>query len=401
MKTKTRFQFTQKNLEALPVHSREALAANAEYSDMGVKGLKLQVTKLGNKSFYFRYVFRGRKCCVRLGSFPAFSVSEARKIALGMRYQVETGVNPQAEKIEKQEELTLDEFFKEHYEPHIKTNLKSWKVPCNLFNNELLKIWGKKLLSDLTTKEIQNHLNKVKKRASGSTANRIRATLSSFYNRAIEWDFVKENPVLATKKFKESGARETYLNFDEIKAFLAKLREYPGEQSPALALSLLVCTGMRKSEAFLLEWDLNIDLPNKQIVLYGENTKSGKGRHIALNPIALDVLERAESLRLPNNPYVFTSRRNRKGCLTDAGKCMKWVKAELELDKNLRIHDLRHTYASSLVKSGATLFEVQKTLGHSDPSMTQRYSHLDGEDLQRVGDNAAKRILGGDENDEK
>ena len=400
MKTKTRFQLTQKNIEALPTHNRDSPSATAEYSDLGVRGLKLQVSKMGKRSWFLRYTMRGVKKCLRIGTFPAWSVQEARKTALGMRFQIENGIDPQNQKIEKQEELTLGEFFKEHYEEHIKTTLKSHRVPCNLFNNELVPLWGKKLLSDLTTKEIQNHLNKVKKRASGSTANRIRATLSSFYNRGIEWDFAKENPVLATKKFKESGARETYLNFEEIKAFLAKLKEYPREPSPALALSLLVCTGMRKSECFNLQWDVNIDLPNKQIVLYGDETKSGKGRHIALNPIALDVLERAESLRLPNNPYVFTSKRNRKGCLTDAGKCMKWVKAELELDDNLRIHDLRHSYASSLVKSGATLFEVQKTLGHADPSQTQRYSHLDGEDLQRVGDKAAKYILGEEVSDE-
>ena len=393
MKTKTRFQLTMKNIEALPSHSRNSASANAEYSDLGVRGLKLQVSKLGKKSFYLRYVFRGRKCCVRLGTFPAFNITEARKIALGMRYQIETGVNPEAEKLEKKEELTFAECFTEHYEPHIKTNLKSFKVPCNLFNNELIPLWGKKLLSDLTTKEIQNHLNKVKKRASGSTANRIRATLSSFYNRAIEWDFAKDNPLLATKKFKELGAREIYLSTEDIRLFLKTLEGYPN-QSPALALSLLVMTGCRKSEVFNLEWDKNISLDSKSIVLYGDACKSGKTRHIPINEVALDILNRAKELRLPNNPFVFTSNKNRKGNLQDGRKCFEWVKAKADLDKSLRIHDLRHSFASANIKAGNSLYLVQRILGHSSPDMTMRYSHISNHQMAEATEKVAQQILG-------
>lgn len=128
-------------------------------------------------------------------------------------------------------------------------------------------------------------------------------------------------------------------------------------------------------------------------------TKNGKSRSVILNDMALDVLkvldtEREMPKRLWESDYLFPSRgQSEKPHMQDVRKTFEKACDRAEIT-GLRIHDLRHSFATFAIQGGASLYDVQKLLGHSDISMTQRYAHMIDESLQRATNNMAKVING-------
>jgi integrase len=111
-------------------------------------------------------------------------------------------------------------------------------------------------------------------------------------------------------------------------------------------------------------------------------------RPVPLNTVALEVL--SQTHRRDGQEYVFINRRTRKP-YTDIKK--SWLRLKtLAGMPELRLHDLRHQYASLLVNSGRSLYEVQQILGHSDPTVTQRYAHLSTATLQEAAESASMKI---------
>jgi integrase len=131
--------------------------------------------------------------------------------------------------------------------------------------------------------------------------------------------------------------------------------------------------------------------------LYLPVTKNGRSRTVHLNRKAVEVLEelsmiRAGNDRARNSPYVFPSRQDtKKGYLFDLRKTLQKTCAIAGIE-NFRCHDIRHTYAALCVSNGVDLYAVQRLLGHSDISMTQRYAHLSANDLQTATQGVAALI---------
>ena len=156
-----------------------------------------------------------------------------------------------------------------------------------------------------------------------------------------------------------------------------------GEDEVVLLIGFLMYTGARRHEAMNSEWQ-HINLGDKD--WYVPITKSGKPRHIVLNGKAIEIIQRAEKLQLKKHGHImqwlFVNPQTHKPY-----RCIfhKWNRIRNELDlQNMRIHDLRHSFASTLVNNGATLYEVQKLLGHSRSATTERYAHLANRRLQRA-----------------
>jgi integrase len=176
--------------------------------------------------------------------------------------------------------------------------------------------------------------------------------------------------------------KERFLNDKEAR----RLRDYidtNGEDEVVLLIGFLMYTGARRHEAMNSEWQ-HINLGDKD--WYVPITKSGKPRHIVLNGKAIEIIQRAEKLQLKKHGHImqwlFVNPQTHKPY-----RCIfhKWNRIRNELDlQNMRIHDLRHSFASTLVNNGATLYEVQKLLGHSRSATTERYAHLANHRLQRA-----------------
>lgn len=205
---------------------------------------------------------------------------------------------------------------------------------------------------------------------SNATVNRYMASLSIAYTFAAnEWGWVDENPVRKVKKRTESRGRVRFLSEDEQKALLKACGEVNCPYLPIIVI-LALSTGGRFSEIMNLKWQ-DVDFERKVITFM--DTKNGDIRSVALSKYPYDVLKEHSKIRQLKSSYVFP-RKDGKAPL-DLRK--KWDKAvEKSKIKNFHFHDLRHTAASNLAMSGATLVEISDILGHKTMQMVKRYSHL-------------------------
>jgi len=392
MATSRILNFTQKAVEALPANERSAKSTWAEWSDSAVKGLKVLVSKNGNKVFYFRYSFNRRKRGIKIGTFGAFDVKKARAKAMEFKFLVESGTDPFTERKKVVEQLTFEEFVEKHYFPYVQENLKSTQTPMYVLRRSVYKHWKNLPLSSITTRDVQLYINKIKKKRAGSTCNRHLAVISKIFSLAIEWGYLEgDNICKPIKKFKESPSREIYLTPEEIRRFVDTLEGYENVYN-AGALQLLVLTAMRKGEVLTLRYKEHIDLENSVIRLSAENTKASKSRIVPLNDMALGIVKKMLTHTIAGNPYLFPSEKKRGQHVQELKRTFKRIKDELGLNPKLRIHDLRHSWASALAKSGASLFEIQHTLGHAKPEMTMRYAHLADKTLQDASNKTAELL---------
>ncbi|GFO57253.1 integrase [Geomonas sp. Red276] len=380
-----KFPFTKRAIETLPAHDPASPSREAEYADAECTGLHLRVSKNGRRFFQHRYRFFGRKRCMNLGEFPAVSVQEARQRVAQNKTLLARDKDPAGEKEKARNDLTFAEFAEQYYLPHAKQHKKTWDDDVWKIEKLLNPALGRQRLSAITPRDVALLHSKEKTRTSATTANHVLTTLKRMLNLAVKWELLEKNPASGQEKFKEPPSRERYLTKEELPRFLRALEENEDRLSVA-ALCLLLFTGCRRSEVVSLKWD-QVRMEEERIFLL--DTKNGGSRTVHLNAMAKEVLdeltERRElTARTRDSEYVFPSRQGaKKPHLFDLRNPFNRACSEAGID-NFRLHDLRHTFASVAVMSGASLFDVQKLLGHKDIAMTQRYAHLCDEGLKKA-----------------
>jgi integrase len=224
-------------------------------------------------------------------------------------------------------------------------------------------------LPALTAKQVENY--KVKRRASvaPATVNRELALIKHMCTKAMEWGYLKANPLRSVRLLKEPPGRLRYLTQQEMDPLVEAC-------SPHLRPIVITAlhTGMRKSEILGLKWQ-DVDFGAKIITL--RRTKNNETRVIPLNQILYDEL--VQLPRQLHSAYIF--------CHADGERYDEVKRSFKTACRNagvtdFRFHDLRHTFASHLIMNGINLKSVQYLLGHKDIRMTLRYAHLSGEHLQ-------------------
>lgn len=255
---------------------------------------------------------------------------------------------------------------------------KDFKQRVNL----ALPVFGDRVAESITTRELQDWMDKVAEERgwTGGTRNRVKSSLSTVFREAMRAGKVSGNPARLIRRSKEPMGRLRFLSEDEEaalrKAIAAAL---PGRirdegESAFAQLDIALHTGMRRSEQFTATWD-QVDLERGYIYL--STTKNGSDRYVTLNSRALQVLkalkERHKELGLPANSTLFHSKR--EGLIKNP---RKWFATALEQAgiNNVTWHTLRHTFASRLVMAGVDLKTVQELMGHKTIAMTARYAHL-------------------------
>ena len=381
----TKFSFTNRLIAQLPAHDADSPSKSAEYSDITVQGLRASVGKNGSKHFAFRYTLNsGRTRYAPIGTFPATDVQAARAAALEMRAIVDRGGDPLNERDRLRTMPTFAEFVAGEYLPYAQQTKRSAHDDESKFRLHLVPKFGRLRLCDVTARDIQLHHAAIKQSLSAASANRHLALLSATFRKALEWGRVDRNPVAGIKAFKENNQTQTFLAPDAIARLFNAMAADPNQTAVA-ALKLLLLTGVRREEALQAEWQ-HVDLATGQWWL--PTTKAGRGRYVTLNDEAKSLL--AEQPSSGNSPFVFPGRFGDKP-LNNARKTFERVLAAAGLP-HVRIHDLRHSFASLAVNSGASLYEVQHLLGHASSSVTQRYAHLNDSGLLRASQGAADAV---------
>lgn len=380
----TKFKFTNRTVSQLEKCPESSTAKAKEYTDTELVGLKVQVNKSGRKVFYWRYVFQGTKRAARIGEYPATDVAAARKRALEWRALLDQGMDPQAGSDRLRAMPTFREFVEGEYLPmayQTKRSAKDDESKCRL---HLFPRFANRKLGEITNRDIQAYLGDIATTHAKATANRHYSLLARMFKLAVTWGVLERSPCIGITKFGESKSRERYLTSDEITRLYAAM-ELEVNQVAVTALKFLLLTGLRRGEALSAKWE-QVDF--ERGLLYLPVTKAGKARHAVLSDQAMELLRdlpsRAESI------WVFPGKFGNKG-LDNPTKCFQRLLAAAGISR-MRIHDLRHSFASTAINAGATLYEVQALLGHSSPAMTMRYSHLSNQALRKASNTVGQVV---------
>lgn len=351
---------------------------NTIYFDQEIKGFVLEHRSSGGATFYFRY--RDAEAKVRLcriGKVTEISTTNARAAAHRMHRTLADGGDPKSERQARMAAPIFKTFVRERYMPYAVARKRSWKTDESLLRLHILPVFGTFCMSFVGRSQVLEfqHAMLHKGYAPG-TCNRALMLLKFIFNCAVRWEMLPaaRNPCCNIELFKDNGARERYLTLQEARNLLLELKRNPNKQV-ANVIRLLLYTGARKREVLDARWE-NIDL--EKGILTVPVAKSGRPRYVRLSNIAIKLIQGLT--RDPDIPWLFYNPRTGKPPVSIFGA---WdsIRRRVGL-ADLRLHDLRHSFASFLVNSGGSLYEVQKLLGHYDPKVTMRYAHLSEDTLK-------------------
>ena len=362
----------------------ERPAKRTMYMDMDFRTLLLEVRPTGTGTWYFRYKESGKFTLFKIGTLEDVSVLEAKAKAFELQRTVLRNGDVLAKPYELQvQRLTFSAFIHEHYTPHAKSRKRSWKAEQGILRRDILPALGEMRLDSITRFTlIRWQESMLGKGLAASTCNRALFLLKYAFNCARRWGFIAESPARDVQALPEREFRERYLSEEEARRLMDALAAEKDQQA-ARVVKLLLFTGARKSEILAARWE-NVDVG--RCILTVPLSKSGKARHIPLSDAALKVLAKIPR----NSEWLFPSPKT-AGHMTSIFKAWDRVRTKAML-KDVRLHDLRHSFASFLVNDGCSLYEVQKILGHHDPRVTTRYAHLAQDSLLRAANVVGKRL---------
>jgi integrase len=221
------------------------------------------------------------------------------------------------------------------------------------------------MLDEITSQRVVDLIDEMRRNGyAAGTRNRVLMLLRHVFNLARKWNVPGSNvnPTGGLAQAPEVH-RQRFLTADETNRLIASVAK---DRNPfaARAIMLLLLTGARRGEITQAKWE-HVDWEKR--VLLVPVSKSGRPRIVALNAAALALMRAIP--RDPDSPYVFPTRL--------VGLFRPWDRIRRRAGlADVRLHDLRHSFASFLVNQGVSLYVVQGLLGHASPRMTQRYAHL-------------------------
>lgn len=361
-----------------------------EYCDNVVSGLYLEIraTNQNQGTYYLRYKSAGKTSHQKLGRTTDMSLAEARAAAKKLKAEIQLGADPRGEARAKREAITLEDLVRDHYIPYIKPRKRSWRRDEELFRLRILPKFGAHRLAGISRQAVQTfHAALLEEGLSHASADHHLKVLRRALNLAVEWEMLEKNPIKGVQLFHKDNKVEHYMDEAKLEALLVVLRTHPNRTVCLIAMFLL-STGCRLNEALRARWS-EVDRRARVWRIPATNSKSQRTRSVPLNDAALQVLAQIDTEG--KFDFLFVNRQTRKP-YTTIMKVWSRLRAQAGLP-HLRIHDLRHQFASFLVNNGRTLFEVQQILGHSDPSVTQRYAHLSSSALQAAANSASKHLM--------
>lgn len=312
----------------------------------------------------------------------------ARKEAARLLMEIRAGQNPaQARDDRRRVTATFEDVATEFLEIHgVRLKPSTREVYGIIIRVQLVPAFKGRPVADLKVADIARaHYGW---RDKPRTANHAIAILSKILSWAEQHGYREpgENPCAKIERYKESK-RERYLNEEELTRLGTALAaaEAAGENPWVIGVvRMLVLTGARLSEMLTLKWGY-VDVSQRTLRL--PDSKTG-AKTIYLSPQAIDVL--AELPRLDGNPFVFPGHINGRH-LVNIQKPWRALRQQAGLD-DVRLHDLRHSFASISIEVGGTLPVIGALLGHSQAQTTARYAHVAPHPALRVADAAGARI---------
>jgi integrase len=372
-------KITKRTVDQLSPGSRDVLLWDGE-----VRGFGIRCRPSGAMHYILKMRAGGRQRWLTIGRHGSpWTPDGARTEALRLLGLKAAGKDPASERDRQKGVITLAElgarFLREYVPQHCKPRTAyEYRRAVELFINPAL---GRHRISDVLRADVAGFHHELRDRP--YQANRALGVLCKMMNVAEEWGLRPDgsNPCRHVKKYREQK-RERYLTKEELQRLGRVLAdpETKATESPfaIAAIGLLVLTGARLTEILTLRWEYVV-LENG--VLRLPDSKTG-AKVIYLNGAAIKLLRTMP--RMQGNPFVIAGKKA-GARLINLQKAWRRIRAKANLD-DVRIHDLRHSFASIAAGTGMSLPIIGKLLGHTQPSTTQRYAHL-AADPMRVAAN--------------
>jgi len=400
------------------VDAAEPRAARYDLFDEELKGFGLRVTPNGEKSWFVSYRAGdgGRNAPKRrftLGRVSTLTPDEARKAAKRLLASVKLGADPTTAKAARRATVTVKELAEAFLARHVETKRKAGTAAhyADILNRIVLPELGSEKVDAITRADLARlHL---KWGQTPFQANRVLAIVGSMYSFGARVGLVPEgmNPARGVERYAEEG-RERYLTTEELERIGAAIREAetvgvpwkidptkrgakhlgkdaaerrtPISKEAAAALRLLIFTGARLREILHLRWR---EVDFERGILFLPDSKTGR-KTIILNAPALAVLAglaQVSEFVIPGESVTLEDGKTVERPRSDLKRPWAVVSERAGLD-GVRLHDLRHTFASFGAGGGLGLPIIGKLLGHANGATTAKYAHLATDPLRKASD---------------
>jgi integrase len=382
-----------------------AAKPQAIYYDTQVRGFGLRVTKGGALSFVLNYRARGVERRLTIGSYPDWRVAAAREEAKRLKRLVDQGRDPMGERHEERAAPTMGDLADRYLLEHAPRKREgSRREDESLIAQWIRPELGRRKVVDLRHADVERVHRKITAHGTPTRANRAAALLSKMLNLAVRWEMRADNPARGLERNHEEK-RTRYLAGDELRRLTEALAAYPN-QVAANAIRLLLLTGARRGEVLGASWD-QFDLETGIWVKPSSHTKQKREHRVPLSaPVRLLLAEikaaadqRAAEPNRESSPFLFPAQRRARGARESAGHLVEikgpWrAICELAGLSGVRVHDLRHSYASILASAGLSLPVIGALLGHTQPGTTARYAHLLDDPLRAATERVGAIVTG-------
>ena len=375
--------------------------ASPIFMDDEVIGFGVQVRQNGRKTFTLDYTFEARRRRYFIGDHPVWTVAAARDEAKRLKRAIDGGTDPLDTRDERWAAPTVADLIQRYLDEHVsKQTSNAAKDIRSMMTKLVLPAWGTRKVVDIRTSDVDRlltevakgrarpHKSKTKKkrpkalhgaRPTPGRANRLGCAIRKMFNLAIRWEIRTDNPAAGFIRNPEYP-RERFLDLKEIGRLSEVLDAHPNRRG-ADVIRLLMLTGARRGEVLNARWE-QFDLDG---AVWTKPAATTKQRRLHRTPVsgAVVALLRTIRLRVPQDcPWIFPGDAPGKP-MQEIKRFWDDVRAKTDLP-GVRVHDLRHTFASLLVSGGMSLPMIGKLLGHTQVQTTARYAHLFDDPL-RVG----------------
>ncbi len=375
-------KLTKRYVESIAPEDKERILWDDDLSGFG-----LRIYPSGRKVYVVQYKLHGRTRRKNLGKHGIITADEARKDAKLVQADVARGRDPSADRKARLRSPSIKElgerFLREHVALHCKPT--THYDYTNLLNNVVNPHLGGLKTSEISFADIQ--MFHLKRKDTPYQANRGVMVLSKMLNLAEDWGLRTQNsnPTRRIKRYPEEE-KKRYFDEEEQERLGGVLADmlFDDEISQYVfaAFYLLLLTGCRLGEIQKLRWDYvtrtHLELPD---------SKTGR-RRIPLPREARQLLDKLE--RRDGNPFVILGSHG-SGHYNDLQKPWRKIRQRAKLC-DVRVHDLRHTYASVAVTNGIDPFMLKEILGHKNLSTTLRYAHLSDDAVQKAANSISARL---------
>jgi len=371
------------------VERAKASASGQQFiGDDRVRGFALRITAGGAKAFVLQARIKGKLRRITIGRFPEWDVAQARTEAESLRSKIAHGQDPVAERKTKRQAKTFGDlqaiYFERCESPTEKDCIKSLPVMRRRAAVHL-KAWQSRNASEITRADVDTLHARIGKNHGHALANRVATLVRTIYNYGIKKEhFDGKNPANDFDAYPELE-RQRYLTGDEFLRVNEALLQEPDWRHRAF-FPLSVLTGARKGEWLAARWE-HIKLTER---LWFKPTTKTVPQLVPLSRAVIAILESLPSRE--KSIWVFPGS-GKTGHMHDVYFAWNRIRTRAGV-KDVRVHDLRHSFASVLISQGQPLAVIAKLLNHSTTATTERYAHLQMEPQRLAIERAAEVISG-------